>query len=228
MSRALGGNLAVGVVAGGMTPAGIAAAILDETEARDADRAQLWADKINMLADPVTLAADSDGYWNTTDEFFDDSSDTCLIGAEGNGRENKAWVRFAAPESSLDTGAIRVRLTATRLTDSPQPSFSSDITIRVEAVAASSPAAPTSYTEADALSLTTAYVDWVIPADGYSTAETFTSPTLEPLIDAISTAGWTPGGAVVLVLAVYMGSGGDFVNWLQGGFLLSWIPYGGS
>lgn len=222
MSRESGGNLAVGVVAGGMTPAGVAVAVMDEMVSRDAARAQVWADKINMLADPVTVYAGSDGYWNTTGEIFDATGPACLVGAENDGQENKAWVRFTGIPATLDGDAIRVKLTGYRHDGAPEPSFASDITIRIKAVAAANQAEPTSYTEADALSLTTEYVDWVIPAGGLNDVESWTSPTLETLIDALVTAGWTPGNAVVLVLAVESGRNGDFVNFLQDGFTLTY------
>jgi hypothetical protein len=140
-------------------------------------------------------AGSNDGHWweGTTD--FDADSSYMLVGNGnqwGRGAMN-GFARFVglAGLQGMTVDSAYLRYTANE-------SFSTaTCRIRIRAVAADNPAAPTSYAQAEGATRTTAYVDWSVPADVNNVAKN--SPDIAAVVqEVVNRSGF--GGALIVYL----------------------------
>ena len=149
---------------------------------------------------PVSIDAD-DGVWVSGAGLNSVHSLDMLCVGNSYGSDYRTFIRFTATsEMPAAPSSLRLRLTRNTLAGLTPPPITTPLTFAVGLAGEANPAAPTTWLQADNYLMGRA--DSVASACVFpdNTFETWTSPSLLGVLDAVKALGWVPGNALLFLL----------------------------
>jgi hypothetical protein len=147
-------------------------------------------------------ASSDDGYWRTGGSFFTSATGFRFGDTSDADDPHHAFIRF--PDAVAPGAAVI--LAGTKLTLVAAANNSGDASVRIYGVLGGSPVAPTDETEAEALTLTTAFVSWSPAA--WTLGAVHDTPDLTTVIQELVDASDTADGIMLVLRGLSTGATG--------------------